>query len=69
MQEQSQTTHTKHASADLQAKDHRQKTARKAATGQAFGLLGTLSGGDVIITEEGKEVPVFSMAERTEALA
>lgn len=45
------------------------KDSKEGCNWAAFGLFGTLSGGDVIITEEGKEVPVFSMAERTEALA
>ena len=45
------------------------KDSKEGCNWAAFGLLGTLSGGDVIITEEGKEVPVFSMAERMEAQA
>lgn len=34
----------------------------------AFGLLGTLGKGDVVVTDEGKEVEVFSLAEK-EAVA
>lgn len=42
------------------------KDSKEGCNWAAFGLLGTLSGGDVIITEEGKEVPVFSMADKPE---
>jgi hypothetical protein len=34
----------------------------------AFGLLGTLNGGDIVVSDNGKEVPIFSFAEtETEA--
>ena len=42
------------------------KDSKEGCNWAAFGLLGTLSGGDVIITEAGKEVPVFSMADKPE---
>lgn len=32
----------------------------------AYGLFGTLNGGDVVITDEGKEIQVFSMADKEE---
>ncbi len=49
---------------------HTGKGSPDKATGQgcnwaAFGLFGTLSGGDVVVTEDGKEVNVFSMADAT----
>lgn len=42
------------------------KDSKEGCNWAAFGLFGTLSGGDVIITEAGKEVPVFSMADKPE---
>lgn len=40
------------------------KDSKDGCNWAAFGLFGTLSGGDVIVTEEGKEVQVFSMADK-----
>lgn len=39
------------------------KDSRGGCNWAAYGLLGTLDGGDVIVTDAGKRVSVFSMAE------
>mgnify|MGYP007102561128 FL=1 len=45
------------------------KDSKDGCKWAAFGLFGTLSGGDVIVTDDGKEIQVFSMAEKTEISA
>lgn len=39
------------------------KDSKEGCNWAAFGLFGTLNGGDVVVTEAGKEIQVFSMAE------
>lgn len=42
------------------------KNSKGGCNWAAFGLLGTLDGGDTVDTGEGKEIPVFSMADEAQ---
>lgn len=41
------------------------KDSKEGCNWAAFGLFGTLNGGDTVVAEDGKEIQVFSMAEAT----
>ena len=40
------------------------KDSKNGCNWAAFGLFGTLSGGDIVVTEDGKEIAVFNMADK-----
>ena len=42
------------------------KNSKEGCNWAAFGLFGTLSEGDTVVTEDGEEITAFSMADKNE---